>query len=1308
MDAKEVKSALKKAREAIRQKEYNEALGVCKDIIASDGSNYMAFVLTAVAAEGLSQNDQALGAYRRAVQIDDTQILAWQGLGTFYEKNSIPAYASDQCDVYLKLIEFNKGQEDKIYELTVKLVKLTEYVNDPAKIQKILELSGEYLASHPMYSDEVETILTFFFSQTLQRDGDSISKLAQTYLQVYPASSVVLKHSILGCLDKMIVDETVATKLPDLVLRYEAVLGGCNCDVMTVAKAAISFTRKDCTSARKILQQLSSSGGQLVCVVCLQAKMEFELHQYISAIRTCKTAMDLVNRKDAILTQLCGSVRQVINVLTVRSLTQIGDTASLNRALGIIEKDLEHSESTQLMKGQICFKLGDLQTARSCLIGNSTEKQDLEGQIFFAEKDFKAAKQMFESLLKQETDNSSHLVNLAKCLWETGEDNQQYFTLLLKAAKLDPNNSVTFLYLGHYYIQVGKDKLRARKCYQKAFDLDPSCSEAGEPLCDFLTEQGEEDLVHQILVKFTSMAPPGSGKWAWLRLGLWQMKHGDPSVAIASLQSALRADSKDTHVWECLGEAYLLRGSYTASLKAFTRAAELNPASIYCLFQIASIKQTLGQYQEALEEYKMILDQSDDYVPALKGLGETLVQIGRSLLNQCFYGRARDTAELAVKHLYRAGRLRPDVSCLWKLIGDACTIIHVLPEKGFRFERPEKGNMTKLETLEFGNICYIRALKILPDCSSLWHDLGVNYIHQSDSSSGDTAISLAEKSVQSLKKAIQLEPTNHKHWNALGFVACRKVYNKSSLAQHCFIKSIKVEANNVVAWTNLAALYLKKENVKLAHEAFKVAQSLEPSYVACWVGQAIIAEVVGHEDAMDLFRHTTELSHHVEGAIGYGQWVCSVLLQSDKKGTSMYMYAIEEMGAVPSASDALARYTECNQTNPVAYNLHALLLERQGLYKTAITQLNRALLLCKSGQENAEILRDVLANCARCYRKNGDYPMACQLYKKLGEQSRVEDLYQFGLALYQGGDCKGAIQVYSQAAELETTDKEKSHILVTMAMVYYKMNDLNQTKTILFQSSQSSEASPAGLKALCALGLLQSDITLATAAVQELSKLGGENSHLYDFTLLQCILNLAQDETDTALALVQASLEDSTTQGDCWYLLTLLLLMFYPSKSGIATQAARNVLLHGHTVHNKKEQLLVPVADIKHGYHGNKTSCRNAFLSAQRAVHLYPDKKEGWLTLTSAVGVEAASAMDDERRRSLMTFRYNMLVNVVQLDLDPVFSLWCLQQRVACAALAGLHKEVMDDLDKLMTDYGEEKEATDFFNLMRKYLAENP
>ena len=50
---------------------------------------------------------------------------------------------------------------------------------------------------------------------------------------------------------------------------------------------------------------------------------------------------------------------------------------------------------------------------------------------------------------------------------------------------------------------------------------------------------------------------------------------------------------------------------------------------------------------------------------------------------------------------------------------------------------------------------------------------------------------------------------------------------------------------------------------QLAHEAFKVAQSQDPEYVGCWVGQALVAETVGHEEAMDLFRHTTALGIHV-------------------------------------------------------------------------------------------------------------------------------------------------------------------------------------------------------------------------------------------------------------------------------------------------------------------------------------------------------------------------------------------------------------------------------------------------------------
>lgn len=85
-----------------------------------------------------------------------------------------------------------------------------------------------------------------------------------------------------------------------------------------------------------------------------------------------------------------------------------------------------------------------------------------------------------------------------------------------------------------------------------------------------------------------------------------------------SLQAALRADPQDWVCWECLGEAYRNRHSFTAALKAFAKAHMLQPSSIYSLYQMASIKQILGRFKEAAVEYQQIIE-TEEYVPALKG-----------------------------------------------------------------------------------------------------------------------------------------------------------------------------------------------------------------------------------------------------------------------------------------------------------------------------------------------------------------------------------------------------------------------------------------------------------------------------------------------------------------------------------------------------------------------------------------------------------------------------------------------------------------------------------------------------------------
>lgn len=65
---------------------------------------------------------------------------------------------------------------------------------------------------------------------------------------------------------------------------------------------------------------------------------------------------------------------------------------------------------------------------------------------------------------------------------------------------------------------------------------------------------------------------------------------------------------------------------------------------------------------------------------------------------------------------------------------------------------------------------------------------------------------------------------------------------------------------------------------------------------------------MGHSDAMDLFRHSTQLGQHQQGSLGYGHWVCHMLLNSAANDKSV-QYNIYHMHAIPVAHDNVKWYT---------------------------------------------------------------------------------------------------------------------------------------------------------------------------------------------------------------------------------------------------------------------------------------------------------------------------------------------------------------------------------------------------------------
>ena len=62
---------------------------------------------------------------------------------------------------------------------------------------------------------------------------------------------------------------------------------------------------------------------------------------------------------------------------------------------------------------------------------------------------------------------------------------------------------------------------------------------------------------------------------------------------------------------------------------------------------------------------------------------------------------------------------------------------------------------------------------------------------------------------------------------------------------------------------------------ELANKAFKESQNSDPAYMRGWVGQALLAELMGYDaESMDLFRHATFLGNELESSVGYANWVC--------------------------------------------------------------------------------------------------------------------------------------------------------------------------------------------------------------------------------------------------------------------------------------------------------------------------------------------------------------------------------------------------------------------------------------------------
>ncbi|NXK98466.1 TTC37 protein, partial [Formicarius rufipectus] len=669
MSNKEVKAALKSARDAIRNKEYKEALKYCKAVLKQEKNNYNAWVFIGLAAAELQQPDQARGAYKKAIELEPKQLLAWQGLANLYEKPNQTDVKGDLADVYQKLLEFYKSSDkQKWCDVCNKLVELyhqeKKYLEVAETWQKLIRMKEEEGAEkaelHQLWKKMIlllkdstrnqdnktgQLLLTAFEHAVNSADtvpGEDHQNLYKDFIQClskFPHETARLEKA---CNDMMSLYPTMSYPLEVLCLHF-------------VNSGTLSEEALHCFS--RILEMDTNSGLGIIGfgIKCLQEKKykeavkslteglqktnqcpaawyyladaQVKIHKHRNAVQSCNQALEGLRIPEGPNLQWKNLALQ----LKAETLIKIADTDAAEEAIKALEQIAGTSSDPVIsaLRGQAYLNKGLMDEASKIsqellfFHPDLAESHALEGYIHYSQKNYKQAERSFLNAIERKAETAEYHQYLGLTYWfmsdETKKDKGKALTQFLKAAKLDSYLGSAFFYLGSYYRDIAGDKSRARGCYKKAFELGEMDEESGTAAVDLSVELGDMDTALSILNEVTRKASPGTAKWAWLHRGLYYLRSGQSSQAVADLQAALRADPKDSNCWETLGEAYMNRGSYATALKSFRRASELNPGLMYSIYRAAALEQILGRYENAIATYQQILKKTENYVPALKG-----------------------------------------------------------------------------------------------------------------------------------------------------------------------------------------------------------------------------------------------------------------------------------------------------------------------------------------------------------------------------------------------------------------------------------------------------------------------------------------------------------------------------------------------------------------------------------------------------------------------------------------------------------------------------------------------------------------
>ncbi|ESO09801.1 hypothetical protein HELRODRAFT_183847 [Helobdella robusta] len=671
MDQKKIKETLKKANLLIKQKNYPETIVLCKEIIGQDEDNYMGHVFMGAALEGVDNIVEAFAAYKKAISIDDKQLLAWQGLGKLYENKSKNDFLSSQktffINVFEKLGENIKDNESKKIENDVKLCQLYFETKDHDKFLAVYILINNDLITKKNITEKykIDKCLMKLFqekndiddnlkymvldsSKFLSEYVDGDRSIRQEAWMLY--LKLIQQIEKLGTADiwKLVTEKcpiSNCTPNDEIVLHifmdtYPDVSNyPIDNLVENMKKPLVQSSSSPPQSSLSVAPQSSSSQSQsssqssLSLVLCLyEAFCDIHHGKYKEALIKLEKTLKLIEQKNH--HTYFGDIELItkkFHITISKNNLQLKDEDGWRYALDICSKYIDEGVDCSIkcdLELAIVYCMAAMKLGTSCcdsdhhrrfveILEKISDIKDTDDDYFrykkciilghvafYKERILSKALSFYERASRIIQTNFEAFYHVALTYWDIlmgyksldskKEDLVKWDTeIKLDTTKMDTLEMDTVKEEDGWR-KVDTEKLTGSVSGPGSKDDWDSLGLDEERMkINFMQNISTAIKLDSLHAKayyvlglyFTRVSPNLDPKWVLLRLSDYHIKNDRVSEAIDHLQTAIRRDANDLRVWERLGAAYLLRGSYTSALKAFQKVLNSEPGAIYSIYQ---------------------------------------------------------------------------------------------------------------------------------------------------------------------------------------------------------------------------------------------------------------------------------------------------------------------------------------------------------------------------------------------------------------------------------------------------------------------------------------------------------------------------------------------------------------------------------------------------------------------------------------------------------------------------------------------------------------------------------------------------